>query len=271
MNIGPITLPVGPVIFFASLVVALFAARLVDGKRTDVESAIYKSVLIGLVVARVFFVLSYLPGYGGDFLKMLDVRDLGFSPIPGVLAGVLVVIGIMARRRNIRRPLFVGAVAGLISWFAASSVHTYWRPTAVAPVISLFNTSGTLQPVALHDGKPFVVNLWATWCPPCQDEMPVLADAQAANPRINLVFVNQGEQRDIVEAFLVKHNLHIDNALLDPELGVAKATGATAYPTTFFYDASGHLLDTHVGRFSQATFGATLDRLYPSAITQPSH
>jgi hypothetical protein len=55
---------------------------------------------------------------------------------------------------------------------------------------------------------------------------------------------------------------------LDPQLGVARATGATAYPTTFFYAASGRLLETHVGRFSRATMRATLDRLYPSVTTQ---
>ena len=271
MNIGPLTLPLGPVIFFLSVAIALFAAWLVDRQRKDAEPAIYKSVLVGLVVARLAFVLSYLPAYGGDFLKMLDIRDLGFSPLPGILAGVLVIAITVARRKTMRRPLCVGAVAGLIVWFAGGAASTYWRASAMAPEISLFNTSGTMQRLAPHDGKPFVVNLWATWCPPCQAEMPALADAQAADPRIDLVFVNQGESLDTVEAFMTRLNLHVGNVLLDPEVGVARATGATAYPTTYFYDASGRLLDTHIGQFSRATFGATLDRLYPSATTHSSH
>jgi thiol-disulfide isomerase/thioredoxin len=264
MNIGPFTLPLDPFIFLMSVVIALLAGRRAGRNRPDVESALSKSVLVGLVVARVSFVLRYLPAYGGDFLKMLDVRDIGFSALPGVVAGVLVLLGIMARRRNIWRPLSVGALAGLVAWTAASAAATHWQASPMVPAISLSNTHGTLQPLAPHDGKPLVVNLWATWCPPCQAEMPVFAEVQATDPRINLAFVNQGESRDTVDTFLFKLDLHLDNVLLDPQLDVARATGATAYPTTFFYDASGHLLDTHVGRFSRATLSATLERLYPT-------
>jgi thiol-disulfide isomerase/thioredoxin len=268
MNIGPLAFPIDPFIFFVSVLIALLTGRLADRKRTDVESAISKSVLIGLIVARAAFVLSYLPSYDGNFLKMLDIRDIGFSAVPGLVAGVLVVIGIMARRRTIWRPLSIGVVAGLVTWTAASTAAVYWRAEPMAPGISLSNLNGTVQPLAPHDGKPLVVNLWATWCPPCQDEMPVLADVQATNPRINLVFVNQGESHDTIESFLLRLNLHLDNALLDPRLDVARATGTTAYPTTYFYDASGRLLDTHVGRFSQATMRATLERLYPATATR---
>ncbi|MCX4177597.1 MULTISPECIES: TlpA family protein disulfide reductase [Paraburkholderia] len=95
-----------------------------------------------------------------------------------------------------------------------------------------------MQALAPRDGKPLVINLWATWCAPCQTEMPVLASAQARYPGLNLVFVNQGERRDTVDAFMKALNLRIANSLFDPELSVAKATETTAYPTTLIYDAS---------------------------------
>jgi thiol-disulfide isomerase/thioredoxin len=270
MNLGSYAVPVGPVLFFVSIAVAIFSGWLVDRKSRDIEPAILKSVLIGLLVARATFVMQYLPAYGGDFLKMLDIRDTGFSPVPGVIAGIAVIIWSMARRRNIRRPLLAGAVAGFVTWFLASEASSYWQPSAMVPNISLTNASGTLQPIKFHDGKPLVVNLWATWCAPCQDEMPALADIQKTNSKIDLVFVNQGETSGTIDAFLRRLNLHIVNALLDPGLDVARATGVSAYPTTLFYDASGRLLDKHVGRFSRATFSAALDRLYPSAGAHPT-
>jgi thiol-disulfide isomerase/thioredoxin len=146
---------------------------------------------------------------------------------------------------------------------------SHLRHSAAVPVVSLFNGTGTAQALAPPDGKPLVINLWATWCAPCQAEMPVLASAQARYPRLNLVFVNQGEQRDAVDAFMVRLNLHVNNSLFDPELRVAKATGTTAYPTTLFYDTSGRLLETHLGRFSRATFAATISRLYGSSVSGP--
>jgi hypothetical protein len=69
---------------------------------------------------------------------------------------------------------------------------------------------------------------------------------------------------------MTKLNLHVNNSLFDPELSVAKATGTMAFPTTLFYDASGRLLDSHLGRFSQATFEATITHLYPSIATRRS-
>jgi thiol-disulfide isomerase/thioredoxin len=136
--------------------------------------------------------------------------------------------------------------------------------TTLVPSLSLADETGTLRRLDSHDGKPLVVNLWATWCGPCRAEMPVLAAEQRAHGEFNLVFVNQGESAATIDAFLTELGLHIDNLRLDPNLTLAKATGTTAYPTTLFYDASGHLLEKHLGRFSQATFDATLARLYPS-------
>ncbi len=73
------------------------------------------------------------------------------------------------------------------------------------PDISVRDIDG--QPVSLQDlaGKPLVINLWATWCPPCRREMPVLAAAQQANPDVRFVFVNQGEGQLLVEKFFL-HN-----------------------------------------------------------------
>lgn len=271
MNIGPISIPVGPVVFFASVVVAVLAGRFFDRRSTEVEAALVKSVVIGLVVARVSFVLLYLPGYEGSFLRMLDFRDIGFSLLPGVLAGIIVVLWTVARRPNIRRAMLVGATAGLVAWFGGSAASHYWKPSSMVPVVSLANTNGTLTALGARDGKPLVVNLWATWCAPCQDEMPALADIQREYPGIDLVFVNQGEPPAVVDAFLRRLNLDIANVLFDPQLDVAKAASVSAYPTTLFYDASGHLLDSHVGRLSRATFAAAVEHLYASAGASQSH
>jgi thiol-disulfide isomerase/thioredoxin len=40
-----------------------------------------------------------------------------------------------------------------------------------------------------------VINIWATWCPPCRREMPVLQQAQHDYPHVTFLFVNQGETR----------------------------------------------------------------------------
>jgi thiol-disulfide isomerase/thioredoxin len=158
----------------------------------------------------------------------------------------------------------------LAAWGVAGTAAGLMGPSSSVPDKFLLNAAGVSQPLAPHDGKPLVINLWATWCAPCQAEMPVLATAQASYPGLDLVFVNQGEQRDTVDSFMTNLNLRVSNSLFDPELSVSKATGTKAFPTTLFYDASGKLLESHLGRFSQATFEATITHLYPGIATRRS-
>jgi thiol-disulfide isomerase/thioredoxin len=266
MNIGPFAFPVGPLVFFVGVAIALLAAWFFDKRHGKAETAVTTSIIVGLVAARVGFVLRFLPGYDASLLKMLDFRDGGFDTVVGVVAGIAMVLFFVIRRKEIRRPLLLAAIAGFAAWgAAAAATGGAARPGAV-PVVSLPGLEGGEHALALHDGKPLVVNLWATWCAPCQAEMPVLADAQARHRGVDLVFVNQGESRATVDAFMTDLNLHIDNSLIDPTLSVARATGVGAYPTTLFYDASGRLVETHLGRFSTASFEATLARLYPASI-----
>ena len=110
-------------------------------------------------------------------------------------------------------------------------------------------------------GKPTVVNLWTTWCPPCRREMPVLEQAQAANPDANIVFVNQGEEAATIAAFLDRHGLALRNVLVDPQRRTGAALGHRALPTTLFFDAQGRLADTRIGELSQATLTQRLTSL----------
>jgi len=263
MNVGPFSLPVPPLIFFISVMVSLFAGWLFRRNRANVDGAVFGSVLTGLVVARLSFVLRYVPAYKDDWVKMLDFRDHGFDLVPGLVAGGCVAGWFFLRRRSMRIPLLAAVVAGAVVWSSATVVVSLSRQPANVPVVSLLNIDGVRQSLAKGDGRPTVVNLWATWCPPCQAEMPVLAEAQAGTPNLHIVFVNQGETRDVVSSYLDSHDLHIKNALLDPGLAVARAVSATAYPTTLFYDAQGRLLSAHLGQFSRASFAQAIEQFYP--------
>src|SRR3546814_7660724 len=65
-------------------------------------------------------------------------------------------------------------------------------------------------------GTPVVLNLWATWCPPCRREMPVLEQAQTAFPDVAFVLINQGESAQQANMFLESEGLNLTDVLLDP-------------------------------------------------------
>ena len=124
---------------------------------------------------------------------------------------------------------------------------------------------------ALAAGQPLVVNLWASWCPPCRREMPVLAAAQQRTSGVRFVFANQGEDAAAVLRYLAASNkeLQLSNVVFDPTAALGRAVGSKALPTTLFYDATGRLVDTHLGELSAASLASKLQPLRASALALP--
>lgn len=267
MTIGAFAFPVSAVILFASVALAVIVARVTGRAGSDAESVILNSVLAGLVIARLSFVLHYLPSYKGHLIRMLDFRDLGFDLVPGAVAGAIALLWTLNRKRHLRRAVLLAAAVGVVSWGAATAATGGPPRAAKLPDVRLVDIGGHAQSLARTDGKPLVVNLWASWCPPCRAEMPTLAEAQHAFPGVDLMFVNQGESRETINGFVGSEGLDIQNLMLDPTLSVAKAVGARAFPTTLFYDAQGKLLAVHLGPFSRATFQQAIHSLYPGVAT----
>jgi thiol-disulfide isomerase/thioredoxin len=108
-------------------------------------------------------------------------------------------------------------------------------------------------------GRPTVVNLWATWCPPCVREMPVLQQAQRAHSDVHFVFVNQGEPAERVRSWLSGRGLELRNVLIDGRGQAGAAFDQQGLPTTLFFDAEGRLVGRRIGELSSATLGEKLD------------
>jgi thiol-disulfide isomerase/thioredoxin len=110
-------------------------------------------------------------------------------------------------------------------------------------------------------GRPAVVNLWASWCGPCREEMPVLAAAQQREPGIAFLFVNQGEPPHAVRAYLARLGTPLRDVLLDADSALGPAVGSRGLPTTLFHDARGRRVDAHFGVLSGPALEARLKAL----------
>ncbi|HZW13154.1 MAG TPA: TlpA disulfide reductase family protein, partial [Noviherbaspirillum sp.] len=129
------------------------------------------------------------------------------------------------------------------------------------PDVTLTRLDGGSVRLASFAGKLMVVNMWATWCPPCRREMPVLRDAQRRHPDIVFVFADQGESAETVRRYLESSQLKLDNVLLDPSRQLAFQTGSQGLPTTMFFDEKGKLVDRRVGGLSEASLAQRLESL----------
>jgi thiol-disulfide isomerase/thioredoxin len=89
---------------------------------------------------------------------------------------------------------------------------------------------------------PAIVNLWASWCPPCQDELPAFQRyAERAGTRVNLVgVITADENRDKLRRTVDRHKLRFP-MVEDPDQKVLTGVGRQNLPVTLFVAADGRI------------------------------
>jgi len=142
-----------------------------------------------------------------------------------------------------------------------------------APEFELENLDGELVHLSDFQGQPVLINFWATWCPPCRREMPMLEGAwrRYKDQGFVILGVNTGERvragrlREEVGFYVDQMGLTFP-ILLDAEEVVANLYNLRSYPTSFFVNRDGVLVDVRRGAFASP---AELDR-YISRILTPA-
>ena len=272
VSLGPIPMPLVLMLLALSVaaIVGRWAARTPGGPRVAVAGVLFDMLLVGLLAGRLAFVLEWLSLYAADPWSIIRIGDGGYSLWAAVLAGLAFGAWRAWCRPELRRPLLWGTAAGLGSWaLLAGSLALMQRSALQLPDTELTRLEGDSVRLSDLTGQPMVVNLWATWCPPCRREMPVLAQEQASNEDVRFVFVNQGEGEQVIRDYLREVDLQLRNIVLDPFSGVSQATGARGLPTTLFFDADGRLVDVHMGELTRAGLAQKLQRFGPASRPGP--
>ena len=127
------------------------------------------------------------------------------------------------------------------------------------------------KPVSLSSlrGKVVFLNVWATWCGPCRDEMPSMETLyEAFKDRQDFVILAVSQDRRgriAVEPFVERNHLHFD-VLLDPDNVVGDAYNVSGVPETFIIDRKGRIVAHHMGAFdwSQTDVRQALNELLDS-------
>lgn len=253
--IGPLALPAPAFI----TLIALFSAMLVYPwwqKRTGHprrDTPLWLIALSGLLGARLAFLWRYQEQYS-SVSAMFDVRDGGWW-WPGAALALPVAAWLLWRHPDHRRGLLLAiGAAGLSAVLILTILLGLRTPRAPLPDIALRSLQG--EPVSLNaltSGQLTLINLWASWCPPCRREMPVLAAAQAHYPSVRIVLANQGERASPVRRYLTEQGLHFNFMVMDPQSLLGQYAGSTGLPLTLLVDAHGNELARHFGPLSEAS------------------
>jgi hypothetical protein len=201
LSLGPIALPVGPVLLLVASVLASLVAEWVarnrakhaavdgaDGVRNDAEpapaaapaprrvaagDAITTSVLLGLLAARLGHLALNWQAYADSPASVIDIRDGGWNLPIGVVAGLAWLLRLGWRTPTQRPALAAGAVVGLVIWGMGLLMQQRAAPAGYPEVALVALKDG--QPATLAQaarGRPVVVNLWASWCGPAAWKCP---------------------------------------------------------------------------------------------------
>jgi len=154
--------------------------------------------------------------------------------------------------------LLLGALLGLLITFGDRLFNNLFS-IAQLPTIgeslegfSLQDISGNQVSLADFSGKPLVINFWATWCKPCENELPLLREIAQKSPNgLQVIGINVEEDVYIVNNFQQKIGINFP-ILLDSNGNVADQYLINGYPTTFFVDASGVLRAINIGELDDS-------------------
>ena len=163
--------------------------------------------------------------------------------------------------------LGVGLAIGRQGTAGAVGRPSAQRPPSVerdqlAPLFSLPSTTGETVTLASLEGQVVLVNFWATWCPPCRDEMPVIkAAADQYGPQgFRVLAVNVQEPPDQVTAFGREMGLTFP-LLLDSKGDVTRVYRVQNLPRNFFIARDGRVVRIHPGELTPDTIERYLKEL----------
>jgi thiol-disulfide isomerase/thioredoxin len=135
---------------------------------------------------------------------------------------------------------------------------------AGAPAVSyeVKRLDGRADALARYRGSVVVMNLWATWCPPCREEMPALQQFYAQNKAKGVVVlgVDQGESAQAAGVFAREVGVTFP-ILLDADQQYGRSYAAIGLPTTVIVDRSGHVVR---GIDGQLTLAAMREAVAPA-------
>ena len=248
------------------------------GKRRHLNDGVLgrtveRTILAGVLGARIAFVAENFSAYRKHLLSALYLWQSGYMLWAGFLS-VVAYLGWAAWRRKISFPQFrlvgiIGLPMLLAYWTVLATLGQFapadrLRAGAALPNFEFVDLNG--QGVNLNGlrGRPAVVNIWATWCLPCREEMPLLSRIFAKQRKNGVAFVgvDLAEPARRVRRFLnqmpVSYPIWVDAATANgpkdqsSSMKLFRRTGGFAVPTTLFVNSKGVISSIYLGKLTAA-------------------
>ncbi len=133
-----------------------------------------------------------------------------------------------------------------------------------APDFALVDMNGEKHKLSDYRGQGVFLNFWATWCKPCEREMPYIEKSyqEFKDKGVKVLSVDVGESDVAVNNFINKHKLSFP-VMIDKDTQVQTAYGIDPLPITFLINKDGEVIRSHVGQLTQATVNQFMEEIQP--------
>lgn len=264
LEIGPLVVSNDQIIAIVALATVLLVSEIFAWRRPLEAGAIRRWTLVAaltwIVAARVGFVMRHLDLFAQQPLSAAAIWQGGFDRLSATIAVAWVMFLAMLRRPSIIKPIAVSVLLGTIA-FQVAGFALPNETRGRIPNLTFADVSGSVMELPETDGKPMVLNLWATWCPPCRREMPMLMQAAANDKEVSFVFANQGEIEEVIQGYLRYSRLAFDGVVLDEESSLMAKFGVLGLPSTLFFAADGELRAVHTGEITRPALLTEIENL----------
>jgi len=293
ISVGSFLIPTRPVSLLAAVAVAIVASGVLAGRAgldakwasTVTES----SALAGLIGARLVFVVFNLSVYRDNPWTALYLWQPGYNPWAGMVLGLVFASWQLGRRSSTQRRSYLNVLGagsgiglfvllGLFLILNLAQQPGILRPGDVIPDFSMESARG--ENVQLSDlaGRVTILNFWATWCPPCRREMPLLDAVQKeyADRGLVIVGINLSDPRkrvlDYINRVSVDYSIWVDSVKVSSKTTSSRELfqrfGGVGLPTTIFVDRKGVISDIYVGELNRAKLQTSAQALITPAKAQ---
>lgn len=136
------------------------------------------------------------------------------------------------------------------------------KPGDEPPAFALTDLDGTVHELSDFQGKPVIVNFWGSFCEPCVREMPEFQRQYLKwqDKGLTVLAINLSEDTLTVQNFVKRFQLDY-HILRDVGRKTERSYGLRSYPTTFFIQSDGKLMEVVVGGMSEADIEQRVERL----------
>ena len=278
-RIGRLSVPVWAILLLAAYLCGYVYLRISLRKNRDQRILIVDRVTSGILIVflawKIVPIIANLKTAFAEPLYMLYATGGVGASFIGAISGVIYVAFSLRKLPNGSEKLRLQVLRGIAGFlvvatavFVIGTITTGIATTAntrdkaiesastTAPEFTLYTLTGEEASLSDHLGKTVILNFWATWCPPCRAELPLLINfAASIDPeKIVILSVNQTASEKSLEslqAFVLDTGIEFP-VLLDPDNRVFARYGVRGIPTTFVIAPDGTIADRRSGVISRS-------------------